>query len=75
MASADRDTLVALYNATDGANWRINTNWNTDADLSLWHGIQVDDQGRVVELKLNGINLRGILRFSPSKRVAVLRCV
>ena len=25
--TADRAALVALYNATDGANWTINTNW------------------------------------------------
>ncbi|CAM9634543.1 unnamed protein product, partial [Pylaiella littoralis] len=61
MASTDRDALAALYNATDGANWRQKANWNTDADLSLWHGIAVNDQGRVVQLNISGNNLRGIL--------------
>lgn len=59
MASTDRDALVVLYNATDGAHWRENTNWNTDADLRLWHGIKVNDQGRVVGLDLSGNYLRG----------------
>ncbi|CAM9780244.1 unnamed protein product, partial [Ectocarpus sp. 12 AP-2014] len=27
-----------------GAN---NTSWGTDADLSQWHGVGVNDQGRV----------------------------
>ena len=25
--SPDREALVALYNATDGDNWSVNTNW------------------------------------------------
>ncbi|CAN0014690.1 unnamed protein product [Pylaiella littoralis] len=61
MASADRDALLALYNATDGANWGQNANWNTDADISRWHGIVVNDQGRVVQLNLFGNNLRGAI--------------
>ncbi|CAN0131334.1 unnamed protein product [Pylaiella littoralis] len=73
MASTDRDALVALYNATDGANWRLKANWNTDVDISLWHGIALNDQGRVVQLHLSGNNLRGILRFSRSRRVVFLR--
>ena len=35
----DEAALVALYNATDGPNWRNNTNWLTDAPLSDWAGI------------------------------------
>ena len=65
MASTDRDALVALYNATDGANWTKNRNWNIGDDLSQWHGIKVNDDGRVVELQLAFNNLQGILRFSP----------
>ncbi|CAM9229427.1 unnamed protein product [Pylaiella littoralis] len=61
MASTDRDALVALYNATDGANWNQKANWNTDADLSLWQGIAVNVQGRVVQLHLSGNNLRGLM--------------
>ncbi|CAN0431238.1 unnamed protein product, partial [Laminaria digitata] len=56
MASTERDALVALYNATDGANSKEPTNWNKGADLSLWHGIKVNDQGRVVELHLPSNN-------------------
>ncbi|CAN0294503.1 unnamed protein product, partial [Laminaria digitata] len=61
MPSTGRDALVALYDATDGANWKKSTNWNKGADLSLWHGVKVNDQGRVVELHLTSNNLRGIL--------------
>ena len=51
---ADRDVLVALYNATDGDNWTDKTNWLTDNDLSTWFGVTVLN-GRVTELDLGGI--------------------
>ena len=50
----DRAALVALYEATDGPNWTINTNWLTDAPLGEWHGVKTDASGRVVELDLSG---------------------
>ena len=28
--ATDKAALVALYNATDGANWTTNTNWTSD---------------------------------------------
>eukprot|EP00903_Cladosiphon_okamuranus_P006480 g6339.t1 len=59
MASTDRAALVALYNATDGANWTNNTNWNTAAPLEQWRGVTANDQGRVVNLKLYSNNLKG----------------
>lgn len=59
MASTDRDALVALYRSTDGANWKINDNWDTDAELSTWHGVIVNDEGRVVTLTLCRNDLRG----------------
>ena len=30
-AMRDREALVALYNATGGANWRSNGNWLTES--------------------------------------------
>ena len=30
----ERAILIALYDATDGANWNNNTNWKTDNPLS-----------------------------------------
>ncbi|CAN0211770.1 unnamed protein product, partial [Ectocarpus sp. 13 AM-2016] len=52
MAEADREALVAIYNATGGPDWRQSGRWNTDADLSEWHRIKTNDQGRVVGLVL-----------------------
>ena len=51
---SDRAVLVILYNATDGPNWKNNTNWLTDAPLGDWYGVEVDDAGRVVRLHLGG---------------------
>ena len=48
----DREALVALYNAADGANWANNTNWMSDAPLGEWHGITTDADGRVIEIDL-----------------------
>ena len=42
----DRNALVALYNATDGANWDYNPNWLSDEPLDHWGGVQTDSSGR-----------------------------
>ena len=62
------EALTALYNATDGDNWKNNTNWLTDEPLYKWYGlnanywpestIEVDD---IVEIQLFDNNLRGTL--------------
>ena len=43
----DRGVLIALYNATDGANWTDKTNWNSDKPIGEWYGVTTDDDGRV----------------------------
>ena len=53
--SAERDALIALYNATDGPNWRFNTNWLSERPLSEWYGVTTDASGRVTELRLYAI--------------------
>ena len=58
-ASDDRATLTALYNATSGANWYNNTNWNSTAPLDQWHGVQTDNAGSVTHLRLQNNGLTG----------------
>ena len=58
-APSDRDILIALYNATDGANWTNNTNWLSDEPLGDWHGVTTDDEGRVTQLRLAQNQLAG----------------
>ncbi|CAB1106361.1 unnamed protein product [Ectocarpus sp. CCAP 1310/34] len=62
MAQTDRDALVAMYRATGGEKWSTSQNWDTDSDLKTWHGVNVNDQGRVVKLELGFNNLEGVLR-------------
>ena len=50
----DRSALVALYNATDGPNWKNNDNWLTDAPLGSWYGVDTARDGRVTRLALEG---------------------
>ena len=53
----DRAALVALYEATDGPNWKNNENWLTDAPLSEWHGVDVSDDGvRGLSLDRNALS-------------------
>ncbi len=57
----DREILVALYNATDGANWTDNTNWLSDEPLGEWFGVSTDTEGRVTRLTLSRNNLAGTM--------------
>ena len=36
--ATDKAALVALYTATDGANWTTSTNWTSEMALSSWYG-------------------------------------
>ncbi len=53
----------ASHSVFDGVldqGWTNNDNWLTDAPLSQWHGVAVDeDTGRVSELHLGSNNLKG----------------
>ena len=59
LPSPDRESLVALYNATGGADWTYNTNWLTNAPVGQWRGVTTDSQGRVTELNLTSNQLVG----------------
>ena len=51
--------MVALYNATNGADWRRNDNWLTDAPVGEWYGVTTDVSGRVTVLKIVDNRLSG----------------
>ena len=55
----DVDALVAIYNATGGAEWRERGNWLSHSPIETWYGIVTDDQNRVTEINLFGIGLNG----------------
>ena len=54
-----RDILATLYASTGGPNWVNSENWLSDAPLKDWYGVEVDDQGRVVELSFFDNGLTG----------------
>ncbi|WKN32901.1 T9SS type A sorting domain-containing protein [Porifericola rhodea] len=53
----DSLSLVALYHATDGDNWRKNDNW-LNGDVRSWFGINTLN-GRVTGIDLEYNNLKG----------------
>ncbi len=57
--TAQRNALVAFYNATGGAGW-TNT-WDLNADMSTWYGVTLDTSGNVQSLNLSSNNLSGTL--------------
>ncbi len=60
--ATDKAALVALYNATDGANWTNNDNWLDDSQpLSSWRGVNTSSNGRVIRVNLAENNLSGTL--------------
>ena len=58
-AEGDRAALVALYNATDGANWSNNTNWLSTQPLQDWYGITTTPTDRVTQINLRDNELMG----------------
>ena len=55
----DRGALVALYNATEGDNWTVRTNWLSDRPVGEWYGVTTSGDGRVTGLALSDNNLHG----------------
>ena len=58
---SDRAKLIDFYHGTGGENWRdANFNkWLTEAPISDWTGVKLDDNGRVRILERLTVNLRG----------------
>ena len=50
----ERDSLalIALYNSTDGPNWT--TTWDLSEPIDMWYGIEVNGDGCVICVDLDG---------------------
>lgn len=72
--AAEREALIAFYNATGGESWTFKDNWCTDKPLNEWYGVTTDDYvismggdvindgsgpGFVSVLQMQGNNLTG----------------
>lgn len=54
----ERNALITLYHATNGDQWKNNTNWCSDRPLYEWYGVAGND-GHVSSLLLEGNKLSG----------------
>lgn len=65
----DWNALKAIYQNTDGDNWNKNEGWEIvnaskppqNCDLSALYGVQINEDGRVIEINLYNNNLTGRL--------------
>ena len=57
----DLGPLIALYNSTNGREWRNNDNWLSDRPISEWFGLKVNADGRVRVINLRNNRLKGRL--------------
>ncbi|GAA4273919.1 leucine-rich repeat domain-containing protein [Aquimarina gracilis] len=57
--TAQRDALVALYNATNGDGWT--NSWDINGDMSTWNGVTLDALGELQSLDLFNNNLTGVI--------------
>ena len=58
-ADTERDALIALFSATNGAQWTENENWLSDEPVDTWHGVSTDVNGRVSHIFLSSNRLIG----------------
>ena len=57
----ERAALEAFYYATNGPEWKNNTNWLTDKPAEQWYGVETDAADKVVGLSFNKNGLTGRL--------------
>ena len=55
----ERTVLAALYDATEGEDWRTSDGWLSDSPLDQWQRVTTDEDGRVMGLDLGSNQLSG----------------
>ena len=55
LSTSERGALVALYDATGGAEWKNNAQWGSDQHISSWHGVQYYKQAREAGAAIGGV--------------------
>jgi Leucine-rich repeat (LRR) protein/PKD repeat protein len=58
--TAQCETLVALYDSTNGDNWKTNTGWKQTNTPCSWHGVTCSD-GDVIQIVLSSNQLTGTI--------------
>jgi len=70
LLNLDYESLVELYNATNGQYWHNNDGWVTNNNVCSWHGVTCATfNDRVDELNLASNNLTGYLPANISNLV------
>ena len=59
VALGPRAVLRTVFRETDGENWVNSRNWMTNAPLDSWYGVSTDALGNIIQLLLDGNELRG----------------
>lgn len=67
----DRAALIALYDATDGANWT--SAWDLSQPMSTWSGVVLNPEGCIQELNLSNRQLNGTIVASLSELDNLIR--
>lgn len=57
----ERAALTAFFNKTNGSGWLRNDNWCSESSLSEWYGLDADENGKIIGIRLTGNNLCGNL--------------
>ena len=57
----ERSVLVDLYNALGGDNWVSKNNWLSENPVSVWDGINIDNNGFVSSISLRENNCQGTI--------------
>ena len=58
---SERKTLIAFYEALDGPDWIQRDFWASDRPVGEWHGVETDEDGRVIVLTVYDNNVTGTL--------------
>ena len=56
---SDKEYLEMFYEATGGEDWHQNEYWNSEELLGEWFGVETDEDGSVISLRLESNGLSG----------------
>jgi hypothetical protein len=60
--SEDQQALAAVWRCTNVfGEWHTTAGWNSDELLGCWHGVHVNEDGRVIRLLLTGNGCTGVI--------------
>ena len=59
----DKEILVKIYETMNGPEWKGSQgdNWLSEKPIGEWGGVQTDDSGRVISLRIQGDGIQGLI--------------